>query len=190
MAEDDEASIDDENFEGKSSNDFDGQNDSADDAQSLIDDTDENIAGNSSNDFDGQNDALGEVEIPFGLHDGPREHSQDDPLDIYNAEMKEEELEEFHLCTNDRSIVDGLLNDTSDAPASNANLFTVPQNNTAMDESEQDDDVICDELIMPLPMASLPHGMVKQEGDEISGSMPFATQVYISVLATFFAFCI
>lgn len=93
--------------------------------------------------FDEEELPIGELaEInPFDLHD--------DPLSVPNAEIKDEDLEVFHLDAVDRDMLNHLMDDMSD------------------------DDIICDALVMPLPMSTLRNGMVKQENDPISGRLPF-----------------
>lgn len=155
-----------------------------------------------------------------------------DPLDIGNAEVKEENLAVFQLDTADRDEVIGLLEDidATNAESNNASIAvenvsvvqatTTPcavstgagssllenvsaanaESNNALvtagnlsaalaaitstgvnvnptECDDFDDDIIFDECEMPLPMASMRHGLVKHEDDDISGGLPFKTTV-------------
>lgn len=107
-----------------------------------------------------------------------------DPLGVVNTDVKEEDLTVFRLDTDDRDEVNGLMDDivnpeNVNAPNTEENVsaVTADASEIGANSTEDDDEITCDAVEMPIPMTSMRHGMIKHENDHISGGLAFKLSV-------------
>lgn len=123
------------------------------------------------------------IDIPIGTR-------EKDPLstDEDDARIKEEDLSVFKLDEADRDEVDGILNEAVQHGEDEINDAEDVVGIVLIDPDVPNDDVDIEFIgeVIPMPMSSMRHGMIKHEDDDISGGLPYKPTVRFSMIMIFY----
>lgn len=114
------------------------------------------------------------------LIDAPPGLDENDPLNIDDVRIKEEDLPVFKLNEADANEVNGIMDDPPLQDTSNNEndaSSSIGAANGAILAENSDDDIVFAGEVMPKPMASMRNGLIKHEDDNISGGLPYKPTV-------------